>query len=116
MSEYVLPELPLKAPILTPTPSEKKAILINSVQSSTTPKSIVLPPSQNPISVFLTPSKSVSPLTSLASRKSSLIDRIRAKSSIKSVSADDSAKDAAWDRGEWIIASLFMYGLFLQHD
>ena len=114
VSEYKLPELPLKAPILTPIPSEKKSLLIKSVSKSTL-KAPVQVPTQKAISIFLAPEKSTLSI-SLAERKSSLLDRIRAKASTQPISADRTAKKAAWDRGEWAISSLFMYLLGSEHD
>jgi hypothetical protein len=100
LSEYILPELPSKPPSFY-TPSEKKSILIKSLASSS-PKPVIQL-SQKPISVFLTPGKSSS---NLASRKSSILDRIRSKSAIEPVVKKSAT--AAWERGEWCIAGLMM--------
>jgi hypothetical protein len=112
MSEYILPELPAKTPLLTPLTSEKKSLLMKSTQSTkqTTP----LIPSQKPISVFLTPTKPSSSTMSLAARKSSMLDRIREKSTNQAFSQTKSAS-AAWDRGEWCISNLFMFYIRMKY-
>jgi DNA replication factor Cdt1 C-terminal domain len=99
MSEYTLPALEKKPSLHT----TKKEIII---KRPTTPKPASLPPpSQKPINVFLTPSKPTT-TTTLASRKASLLERIRSRSQTPSTPGkkEDSA---AWDRGEWIIRGLF---------
>ena len=109
MSEYTLPELPLKPPLLTPLSTEKKSLLI--VKPTIPAKSIVQQSdtSQKTISVFLTktPSSSSS-VKSLEARKSSLLNRIKQKTLIPQI---DKSASAAWDRGEWLISNLFMYSL-----
>src|SRR5271169_4241038 len=103
MSEYKLPELPLKPPLLTPLSTEKKSLLIKSVPSSIKRTSVVT--SQKTISVFLTKNPT-SKSKSLESRRSLLLNRIRQKSTIQPI---DKSASAAWDRGEWCISRIFMY-------
>jgi DNA-binding transcriptional regulator/RsmH inhibitor MraZ len=108
LSEFPLPKLPSKARIITP--SKKKEQLIKSV---TTPSpTIATPKVQKPISVFLTADEEDK--SSLEARKSSLLERIRAKAAIKPVE-DHSERNAAWQRGEWVISGLFLYSASLQN-
>jgi len=105
VSEYILPELPVKPPLLTPLTSEKKALLIKSTPS--TPHTTQTIPSQKPISVFLNPAKPSSTGMSLEARKTSMLNRIREKST-NQVPQETKSTSAAWDRGEWCISNLFM--------
>lgn len=77
--------------------------------STTKPKTRQLP--QKTISVFLCPSNKTpasAKSADIAARKSSLLDRIRARKSIDSMTSRNAEK-AAWERGEWCISSLFLY-------
>jgi hypothetical protein len=105
LSEYTLPELPSKPPLLTPLSSEKKSLLViksSPLTSQTKPTPPITP--QKTISVFLT--KTPSSTKSLEARKFSLLNRIRERSLIQPI---DKSASAAWDRGEWCISNLFMY-------
>jgi hypothetical protein len=106
MSEYILPILPSQTTSILVPLTEKKTLLIKSLPTKSTPAKLVAAPvSQGPISIFLRPTKSTP--SDLTSRKSSLLDRIRAKQSIENI-APGKLATAAWERGEWCINGLFL--------
>ncbi len=107
MSEYNLPDLPTQTTAMLVPLNSKKIQLIKSLPTkSTTIKPTTSSIPQTSISIFLTPAKKSSSLTA---RKSSLLDRIRAKQAIEPPSTSTKLATAAWERGEWCIASLFLY-------
>jgi hypothetical protein len=108
VSEYELPKLAAQTVSLIAPVSEKKIQLIKSLPTTTTPKPVSINTPQKPISIFLRPTKAVSEPTTLASRKSSLLDRIRAKQAIEPISPATKSANAAWERGEWCISGLFL--------
>src|SRR6266516_3012597 len=105
VSEYMLPHLPNQVHSILPVPSQKKTALIKSVPK--TPTKPIIPKAQTPISVFVCPmSTGTGKKKELESRKSSLLERIKARQAITS----DSTKSTllpCWERGEWCISSLF---------
>jgi hypothetical protein len=108
--EYILPALPKQIHSLIPPPTEKKLTLIKSVPKAK-PNGIPVP--QKSISIFLCPSTETTSTTTksdIASRKSLLLERIKAKQQEKSTQSHKHEK-AAWERGEWVISSLFLYTL-----
>jgi hypothetical protein len=108
VSEYELPKLPVQTVSLITPVSEKKTQLIKSLPTTTTPKRVVIDAPQKPISIFLRPTKVASESTSLASRKSSLLERIRAKKQVEQISPATKSLNAAWERGEWCISALLL--------
>lgn len=106
MSEYTLPALPKQVHAILPPSSEKKLHIIKSLPTSK-PKTTALP--QKSISVFLCPSTTTTTTkkSDLASRKSLLLERIKAKQQLTPTHSRNQQK-AAWERGEWVISSLFL--------
>ena len=105
LSEYILPVLPKQVHSLLPA-TEKKMRLIKSLPST---KSKPKPVAQKAVSIFLCPSTTPKPKrTDLALRQSLLLERIKAKQALAPIQSRNAEK-AAWQRGEWVISSLFLY-------